>query len=62
MAGEKQRLFASRALLDEFANVLGRQKLAKSVSATGDGAADVGQLPQSHHLGDGTAVAAVGVT
>lgn len=36
MAGEKQvRLFASRALLDELADVLGRKKLAKSVAATG---------------------------
>lgn len=36
MAGEKQvRLFSSRALLDELADVLGRQKLAKSVAATG---------------------------
>jgi putative PIN family toxin of toxin-antitoxin system len=36
MAGEKQvRLFSSRALLDELADVLGHQKLAKSVAATG---------------------------
>jgi putative PIN family toxin of toxin-antitoxin system len=36
MAGEKQvRLFASRALLDELADVLGRTKLAKKVLATG---------------------------
>jgi putative PIN family toxin of toxin-antitoxin system len=36
MAGEKQvRLFTSRALLDELADVLGRKKLAKSVAATG---------------------------
>lgn len=36
MAGEKQvRLFTSRVLLDELADVLGRKKLAKSVAATG---------------------------
>jgi putative PIN family toxin of toxin-antitoxin system len=36
MAGEKQiRLFSSRLLLDELAEVLGREKLAKSVRATG---------------------------
>ena len=36
MAGEKQVwLFASRTLLDELADVLGRKKLAKSVGATG---------------------------
>jgi putative PIN family toxin of toxin-antitoxin system len=36
MASEKQvRLFASRALLDELADVLGGKKLAKSVAATG---------------------------
>ena len=36
MAGEQQvRLFASRALLDELADVPGRKKLAKSVAATG---------------------------
>lgn len=36
MAGEKQvRLFTSRALLDELADVLDRKKLAKSVAATG---------------------------
>ncbi len=36
MAGEKQvRLFTSRALLDELADVLGRKKLAKTVAATG---------------------------
>ena len=36
MAGEQQvRLFASRALLDELADVLGRKKLATSVAATG---------------------------
>ena len=36
MAGEKQiRLFSSRALLDELADVLSRKKLAKSVAATG---------------------------
>ena len=36
MAGEKQvRLFTSRALLDELADVLGRKKLAKSLAATG---------------------------
>jgi uncharacterized protein len=36
MAGEKQvRLFTSRALLDELADVLNRKKLAKRVEATG---------------------------
>lgn len=36
MAGEKQvRLFTSRALLDELADVLSRKKLAKKVLATG---------------------------
>lgn len=36
MAGEQQvRLFASRALLDELTDVLGRKKLATSVEATG---------------------------
>ena len=36
LAGEKQvRLFSSRALLDELADVLGRQKLAAKVEATG---------------------------
>ena len=36
LAGEQQvRLFASRALLDELADVLGRKKLAGSVAATG---------------------------
>lgn len=36
MAGEKQvRLFVSRAMLDELADVLVRKKLAKSVVATG---------------------------
>ncbi len=36
LAGEQQvRLFASRALLDELADVLGRKKLAKSGTATG---------------------------
>lgn len=36
MAGEQQvRLFASRALLDELTDVLGRKKLATSVAATG---------------------------
>lgn len=36
LAGEKQvRLFSSRALLDELADVLSRKKLAKSVAATG---------------------------
>jgi putative PIN family toxin of toxin-antitoxin system len=36
MAGEKQvRLFASRVMLDELADVLVRKKLAKSVVATG---------------------------
>lgn len=36
MAGEKEvRLFASRALVDELAEVLGRKKLSKSVAATG---------------------------
>jgi putative PIN family toxin of toxin-antitoxin system len=36
MAGEKEvRLFTTRALLDELADVLGRQKLAKNVVATG---------------------------
>lgn len=36
MAGEQQvRLFASRALLDELADVLSRKKLATSVAATG---------------------------
>lgn len=36
MAGEKQvRLFASRVLLDELGEVLDRQRLAKSVAATG---------------------------
>lgn len=36
LAGEQQvRLFASRALLDELVDVLGRKKLAKSVAATG---------------------------
>jgi uncharacterized protein len=36
MAGEKQvRLFTSRVLLDELADVLNRKKLAKRVEATG---------------------------
>lgn len=36
LAGEKQvRLFSSRALLDELADVLGRRKLAAKVEATG---------------------------
>lgn len=35
LAGDKQiRLFASRLLLDELADVLGRKKLVKSVQAT----------------------------
>lgn len=47
MAGEKQvRLFASRVLLDELEDVLGREKLAKPGRHRPDGAADAGGLSQ----------------
>lgn len=64
MAGEKQvRLFASRALLDELADVLGRKKLAKRVAATGLTVPQMlAGLSQGDHAGDGTAIAAAGFT
>ena len=46
LAGEKEvRLFTSRALLDELADVLSRKKLAKKVLATG---LTVAQMLENH--------------